>query len=62
AAIDFLLLAQGHGCEDFDGMCCLNLEDHAESLHKKIQDLQQLTKKITEDTGFFGIQNWLNGL
>ena len=20
-AIDFLLLAQGHGCEDFDGIC-----------------------------------------
>ncbi|KFV56977.1 hypothetical protein N341_01259, partial [Tyto alba] len=39
ASIDFLLLA--HGSEDFDGMCCLNLEDHSESLYKKIQDLQQ---------------------
>ncbi|KAL2306765.1 hypothetical protein Nmel_004703, partial [Mimus melanotis] len=24
AAIDFLLLAQCHRCEDFDGMCCMN--------------------------------------
>ncbi|KAK4811008.1 hypothetical protein QYF61_015712 [Mycteria americana] len=23
AAIDLLLLAQGHGCEDFEGMCCV---------------------------------------
>nr|XP_038025573.1 uncharacterized protein LOC119714320 [Anas platyrhynchos] len=30
AAIDFLLLAQGHGCEDFEGMCCMNLSDHNE--------------------------------
>ncbi|KFP92161.1 hypothetical protein N311_05036, partial [Apaloderma vittatum] len=40
AAIDFLLLARGHGCEEFDRMCCMNLEDHSESIHKKIQDLQ----------------------
>ncbi|KFZ62520.1 hypothetical protein N338_00658, partial [Podiceps cristatus] len=40
AAIDFLLLAYGHGCEDFEGMCCMNLSDHSESVHKSIQDLQ----------------------
>ncbi|KGL75023.1 hypothetical protein N309_00020, partial [Tinamus guttatus] len=28
AAIDFLLLAQEHGCEDFDGMCCMNESNH----------------------------------
>lgn len=37
AAIDFLLLAQGHGCEEFEGMCCMNLSDHSCSIHKKIQ-------------------------
>lgn len=25
AAIDFILLAQGHGCEELSGMCCFNL-------------------------------------
>ncbi|KFP81569.1 hypothetical protein N311_05404, partial [Apaloderma vittatum] len=40
AAIDFLLLAHGHRCKEIDGMCCMNLEDHSESIHKKIQDLQ----------------------
>ncbi|KFQ22044.1 hypothetical protein N332_12170, partial [Mesitornis unicolor] len=46
AAIDFLLLAQGHGCEEFDGMCCMNLSDHSESIHKKIQWLKEQANKI----------------
>ena len=33
AAIDFLLFAQGHGCEDTDGMCYFNLSDHSVSIH-----------------------------
>jgi len=36
AAIDFLLLAQGHGCEDFEGMCCMNLSDRSKSIHKQL--------------------------
>ena len=36
AAIDFLLLAQGHGCEEFEGLCCMNLSDHSESIHASI--------------------------
>ncbi|KFV39418.1 hypothetical protein N341_02981, partial [Tyto alba] len=40
ATIDFLLLAQGHGCEDFEGMCCMNLSDHSESIHQSIQQLK----------------------
>ncbi|KFP74569.1 hypothetical protein N311_03183, partial [Apaloderma vittatum] len=41
AAIDFLLLAHGHGCDDFDGMCCINLSDHSTSVHKQLKVLQQ---------------------
>lgn len=44
AAIDFLLLAQGHGCQDFDGMCCMNLSDHSQSIHASIQKLMEQTK------------------
>lgn len=36
AAIDFLLLAQGHGCEDFEGMCRMSLSDHSHSIHKQL--------------------------
>ncbi|KFZ67432.1 hypothetical protein N338_02212, partial [Podiceps cristatus] len=39
AAIDFFLLAHGHGCENFDGLCCMNLSDHSESVYKKINEL-----------------------
>ncbi|KAL2308833.1 hypothetical protein Nmel_001906, partial [Mimus melanotis] len=41
AAIDFLLLAHGHGCKDFEGMCCTNLSDHSESIHHSIQILKE---------------------
>ncbi|KFU83935.1 hypothetical protein M959_09072, partial [Chaetura pelagica] len=40
AAIDFLLLAHGRGCEDFKGMCCMNLSVHSVSIHKRLQTLQ----------------------
>ncbi|KFV92268.1 hypothetical protein N327_11358, partial [Fulmarus glacialis] len=46
AAIDFLLLAQGHGCEDFEGMCCMNLSDHSESIHLSIQKLKEGVEKL----------------
>ncbi|KFO57494.1 hypothetical protein N302_14885, partial [Corvus brachyrhynchos] len=40
AAIDFLLLAQGHGCKEFDGVCCMNLSDHSKSVFVNIKELQ----------------------
>ncbi|KFP89664.1 hypothetical protein N311_00441, partial [Apaloderma vittatum] len=60
AAIDFLLLAQGHGCEEFDGMCCMNLSDHLQSIHKQLSDLQQQFNKISYNTDPFS--EWLNSL
>ncbi|KFP05758.1 hypothetical protein N300_05524, partial [Calypte anna] len=48
AATDFLLLAQGHGCDDFEGMCCLDFSDHSTSIHKEIQDLKAHTSKIQQ--------------
>ncbi|KFP71895.1 hypothetical protein N310_12491, partial [Acanthisitta chloris] len=41
AAIDFLLLVQGHGCQDFAGLCCMNLSVHSEPVHKSISILKQ---------------------
>ncbi|KFQ46099.1 hypothetical protein N333_07747, partial [Nestor notabilis] len=45
-AIDFLVLAYGHGCEDFEGLCCMNLSDHSELVHKSIQTLKELRGKL----------------
>jgi len=58
--IDFLLLAQGHGCKDLDRMCCFNLSDHSESLHKKLQWLKDHTMKIGIENYPFG--NWLRNI
>ncbi|KFW89430.1 hypothetical protein N336_06858, partial [Phalacrocorax carbo] len=38
-------LAHGHGCEDSEGMCCMDLADHSRSIHKEIQDLIEHTQK-----------------
>ncbi|XP_063280461.1 uncharacterized protein LOC134565030 [Prinia subflava] len=57
AAIDFLLLAQGHGCEEFEGMCCMNLSDHSRSIHHQLAQLRDNMKHlVVENTPF---DNWL---
>lgn len=59
AATDFLLLAQGHGCEDFNRTCCMNLSDH--SVHKSIQDLKELSGEVRQNQGWdpFRLFSWL---
>ncbi|XP_041877426.1 syncytin-A-like [Corvus kubaryi] len=59
AAIDFLLLAHGHGCKDIEGMCCFNLADHSKSIHSQLQWLTEHTKKLTvQDSPF---DRWFQG-
>ncbi|KGL84468.1 hypothetical protein N309_05506, partial [Tinamus guttatus] len=50
----------GHGCEDFEGMCCLNLSDHSESIHKKIALLKEGLHKLKEES--WGLEDWLRSL
>ncbi|KFV39849.1 hypothetical protein N341_04593, partial [Tyto alba] len=40
-AVDFPLLAQGHGCQEFEGMCCMNLSDHHASIYKQLAQLRE---------------------
>ncbi|KFO64264.1 hypothetical protein N302_10001, partial [Corvus brachyrhynchos] len=53
AAIDFLLLAHRHGCEDFEGMCCMNSSDHSKSIFTSIQQLQERVRKLEESSSWF---------
>lgn len=46
AAIDFLLLAHGHGCEDFEGMCCFNLSSRSKSIHASIAGMRKLIQDV----------------
>ncbi|KGL81630.1 hypothetical protein N309_09831, partial [Tinamus guttatus] len=48
AAIEFLLLAHGHGCQDFDGLCCMNLSGHSRSIHKSTQMLEDGVQRLQE--------------
>ncbi|KFV89667.1 hypothetical protein N326_11511, partial [Eurypyga helias] len=58
AAIDFLLLAQGHGCEDFEGMCCMNLSNHSKPIFKRIQELRDNMYHTKATDG--GLDVWLS--
>ncbi|KFQ32765.1 hypothetical protein N332_02422, partial [Mesitornis unicolor] len=60
AAIDFLLLAQGHGCQDYEGMCCFNLSDHFSSIHQQLAVLQQNMERISVSSDPF--LEWLSNL
>ncbi|KFQ25412.1 hypothetical protein N332_11251, partial [Mesitornis unicolor] len=54
----FSVTDQEHGCEDFEGMCCMNLSDLSESIHKSIQLLKDGVRKLQVDDGW----GWLNCL
>ncbi|KFO62944.1 hypothetical protein N302_11285, partial [Corvus brachyrhynchos] len=60
AAIDFLLLAHGHSCEGFQGMCCMDLSDHSVSIHKHLSDFQRGLHNLRETDNPIG--DWLKGL
>ncbi|KFO63812.1 hypothetical protein N302_06051, partial [Corvus brachyrhynchos] len=60
-AIDFLLLAHSHGCEEFQGMCCMNLSDHSVLIHKQISKLHQLTTQLQKEDGL-SLEGWLKSI
>ncbi|KFO63238.1 hypothetical protein N302_15403, partial [Corvus brachyrhynchos] len=55
-ATDFLLLAHGHGCKEFEGLCCFNLSSRSQSIHATIQKMKDQIKelKIEGDSDWFG--------
>ena len=50
----------GHECEEFEGMCCMNLSDHSISIHKQLSQLQENLNKIGYYTDPFS--DWLESL
>ncbi|XP_064265992.1 uncharacterized protein LOC135294539 [Passer domesticus] len=57
AAIDFLLLLHDHRCQDFEGLCCLNLTSKAEDVRLAIDQMREMISKIKEDSA-----DWLGNL
>ncbi|KFQ67932.1 hypothetical protein N335_12867, partial [Phaethon lepturus] len=54
----FLLLAHGHGCQDFDGLCCMNLSDHSTFIHAQRQELQRPNHKLVAETDWNPFAGW----
>ncbi|KFP36397.1 hypothetical protein N324_10869, partial [Chlamydotis macqueenii] len=59
AAIDFLLLAHGHGCEDFEGMCCMNVSDHSKLIRYQLAELRCNIHAIQVESG---LTDWWKSL
>ncbi|KFW80805.1 hypothetical protein N305_13341, partial [Manacus vitellinus] len=61
AAIDFLLLAHGHGCQEFEGMCCMNFSNHSQSIRESISQLKSLVREIhqSKSEGLDDLFDWL---
>ncbi|RMB92628.1 hypothetical protein DUI87_30937 [Hirundo rustica rustica] len=70
AAIDYLLLLHGHRCEEFEGLCCINLSTKAEDVHKAIQSIWGMVEDIKKETGDllsgmfgnWGISGWVGSI
>ncbi|KFR12087.1 hypothetical protein N306_05554, partial [Opisthocomus hoazin] len=55
----FLLLAQGHECEDIERMCCMSLCDHSKLIHQQLSELRKNLNAIKIESGF---TDWLSHL
>lgn len=56
-ATDYLLLLHNHGCEEFEGFCCLNLSLKAENVHTTMDKIKTMVNNIKRET-----DNCLSGL
>ncbi|KAG8147221.1 hypothetical protein E2320_022721 [Naja naja] len=68
-AIDYVLLRMGHGCKEFDGMCCFDISDKAHFIESKLKVLYNITMHLTHitDSNAFkkiwdGLTSWLPDL
>ncbi|XP_053824862.1 uncharacterized protein LOC128802467 [Vidua chalybeata] len=57
AAIDFLLLAQGHGCQELEGHCCFNLSSKSQSIHVSIREMKDLIRSVKQEN-----EDWFKDL
>ncbi|XP_036259628.1 uncharacterized protein LOC118699638 [Molothrus ater] len=57
AVIDFLLLLHNHHCEEFEGLCCMNLTSRAEDARVSIAKMRGLVHDIKHQTS-----DWLGDL
>ncbi|XP_064288726.1 uncharacterized protein LOC135307972 isoform X2 [Passer domesticus] len=59
AAIDFLLLLHNHHCEEFAGLCCMNLSSRAEDARHTIRQMSEDVNNIRQQTSDW-LGDWLS--
>ncbi|KAG8139652.1 hypothetical protein E2320_002417 [Naja naja] len=47
-ATDYILLRMGHGCEEFDGLCCFDIKDKSQFIESKLKALHNITTHLTD--------------
>ena len=48
AAVDYLLLRQNHGCEEFKGLCCFNLTDSSQLIEHKVKQVNDAVSNVKQ--------------
>ncbi|RMC02454.1 hypothetical protein DUI87_20847 [Hirundo rustica rustica] len=57
AAIDYILLLHGHECQEFEGLCCLNLTSKAPNIHAAIRSTNSLIGQVKQES-----EDWIKEL
>ncbi|KAF4787404.1 hypothetical protein TURU_171234 [Turdus rufiventris] len=57
AAIDFLLVLHGHECQEFKGLCCMNLISKAPNIHAALRNMNSLIGQVKQES-----EDWFNEL
>ncbi|XP_053821802.1 uncharacterized protein LOC128800555 [Vidua chalybeata] len=57
AAINFLLLAHGHGCKEFEGLCCFDLSSKGQSVQSSIREMRNLIGSVKQEN-----EDWFKGM
>ncbi|TRZ06173.1 hypothetical protein HGM15179_020934 [Zosterops borbonicus] len=57
AAINFLLLLHGHECQEFEGLCCLNLTSKAPDIRAALRSMKSLIGQVKQES-----EDWVKEL
>ena len=59
ATIDYLLLKEHMGCEQFPGMCCFNLSDFSQTIQIQLDNIHHIIDKFSQ---MLRVPNWFSWL
>ncbi|XP_063280555.1 uncharacterized protein LOC134565100 isoform X2 [Prinia subflava] len=57
AAFDYLLLLHGHECQEFEGLCCMNLSSKAPNIHAALRSMNNMIGQVKQES-----EDWIKEL